>query len=311
MMPRYYIAIDGGGTKTDATLFDDTGRVACRTIGESTNPNALSDAELKGHFTDIFMDLFKNEKPKKIVRCYAGMSGADHPILNNRIKTVITETLSVPCDDLLIENDAINALWSGTDGKPGVVVVAGTGSIAYGRHADGSSFRIGGWGHLVGDDGSGYYIGKEVVRAALRAHDGIDAPSPLFEKIKAHFNITLMPDVIPIVYGSNKTTLSKLAPMVVASAAEGDVAAVQILKDAAHFLSELIEASLARFSNQEIPVVLVGGLWHSEHIKHIATARFKQNFIMPEFPPVYGSMVGALGPEANQEILTTLKSFFR
>lgn len=310
-MTRYFVAIDGGGTKTDAVLFEESGRVVNRVIGESTNPNALSDDQIKEHFSCIFAEMFTNEKIDKITRCFAGMAGADHPILNQKIQTFIQETLPVPCTEIRIENDAINALWSGTDGAPGVVIIAGTGSIAYGRHADGSSFRVGGWGHLVGDDGSGYYIGKEAVRYALRVHDGIETATPLYEKVKNHFNIASMPDVIPMVYGSNKTILSGLAPLVVESALAGDEKATHILKSAAFYLAELIEASLSHFSGNSVPIVLVGGLWRSELIRKVATERFSHNFIMPEFPPVYGSMVGALGSEARAEILTHLKEFFK
>ena len=310
-MPRFYVAMDGGGTKTDAVLFDDTGRVIKRTIGGSTSPSALTDEQLEKNFSAIFTDLFSEEQPPVITRCFTGTSGANHPILNGRLTQIMEKTLPVPCESIQVENDALNALWSGTDGAPGVVVIAGTGSIAYGCLADGSKFRIGGWGHLVGDDGSGYYIGKEAVRAALRAHDGIEQPAPLYGKIMKHFNIGSMPDVIPIVYSSNKTTLSNLAPIVIESAKDGDPAAVRILENSARYLAELIEAALVQFNEPNVPVVLVGGLWHSDLIRTGATEGIRASFIMPKYPPVYGSMVGALGKEADNSILYSLKAFFK
>lgn len=309
-MMRYYVAIDGGGTKTDAALFDDGGHLIRRAIGGSTNINALTEGEIRETLRSLFAELFVDEKPEAITRCFAGMAGADHPVLNDRLKALLTETLPVPCGDIVIENDAVNALWSGTDGKPGLVVIAGTGTIAYGRKADGESFRIGGWGHLIGDEGSGYAIGKEALRHALRAHDGRDSPSLLYENIKAHFKIEAMPDVIPLVYGAGKSVFAGLVPVVLKAVDAGDPTALRILRNAADDLAELIEAGCRRFGDNPPLIVLAGGLWRSERLRSLATERFKQTFIVPEIPPVYGSMVGALGSDADEKLLDRLKRQF-
>ena len=307
-MTKYFVAIDGGGTKTDAVLFDDTGRIIQRMIGQSSSPSALDDEQLRSHFTFIFTELFSVEKPALLTRCFAGISGCDHPLLRERLTKVLMETLPVPTEAIQVDNDAITALWSGTDGSPGVVVIAGTGSIAYGCLPDGSRFRIGGWGHLVGDDGSGYFIGKEAARAALRAYDGLEPRSPLYDKIQAHFKVAAMPDIIPMIYGTTKTTLANLAPLVIDAAESGDAAAIRILTNSAMHLNELIRAAISRFDEPDVPVVLAGGLWKAKWLREKATEGIHARLIRPEYPPVYGAMVGAISGRSNATLLTKLKA---
>jgi N-acetylglucosamine kinase-like BadF-type ATPase len=310
-MTKYFVAIDGGGTKTDAVLFDDTGRIIQRMIGQSSSPSALDGARLRSHFTIIFTELFSVEKPALLTRCFAGVSGCDHPLLRERLTKVLMETLPVPFTSIQVDNDAITALWSGTDGAPGVVVIAGTGSIAYGCLPDGSRFRIGGWGHLVGDDGSGYFIGKEAVRAVLRAYDGLEPRTPLYDKIQAHFKVAAMPDIIPMIYGTTKTTLANLAPLVIDAAEAGDTAAIRILENSARHLNELIRAALSRFDGPDVPVVLAGGLWKAKWLREKATEGIHARLIQPKYPPVYGAMVGALLDEDEKTRLETLKMAFQ
>jgi N-acetylglucosamine kinase-like BadF-type ATPase len=307
-MTKYFVAMDGGGTKTDAVLFDDTGRLIHRVVGQSSSPSALDDEQLRRHLTDIFTKLFSKEKPPSVACCFAGVSGCDHPLLRERLTKVLTETLSVLSASIQVDNDAITALWSGTDGSPGAVVIAGTGSIAYGCLPDGSRFRIGGWGHLVGDDGSGYFIGKEAVRAVLRAHDGLEPRTPLYDKIQAHFKVAAMPDIIPMIYGTIKTTLANLAPLVIDAAEAGDAAAIRILKSSAMHLNELIRAALSRFDEPDVPVVLAGGLWKAKWLREKATEGIHARLILPKYPPVYGAMVGAVSERGNATLLTKLKA---
>src|SRR3990170_4420420 len=88
---------------------------------------------------------------------------------------------------ILIVNDALVALEAGTPGQPGIVIISGTGSIAYGRNAAGEAARSGGWGHVLGDEGSGYWIGRAALRAVLRAADRRGPPTVLTRMLLKHF----------------------------------------------------------------------------------------------------------------------------
>ncbi|WP_229745384.1 N-acetylglucosamine kinase [Pullulanibacillus pueri] len=308
-MVDYYVAIDGGGTKTDAVLFDHTGHIHHRVIGESTNPNAPTQEQLTERFKSIFNALFLSHKANisSLKHCFAGMSGADHPVLNDRIRQIIQGTLPVPAERVQVENDAVNALWSGTEGKEGMVVIAGTGSILYGRYANGESFRIGGWGHLVSDEGSGYHIGREAVAYALKAHDGLREKGVLFESLLKHFQIEKMSDVIPLIYDDPKPALAGVVPIVDKATAQGDPVAQQIMETAIQALLELIHAGLDHFNQKRISIVATGGIWKSETIYNNVRDQIEQPLIRPEVPPVYGSMIGALGEAGENNTFTTLK----
>ncbi|TCP28857.1 N-acetylglucosamine kinase-like BadF-type ATPase [Scopulibacillus darangshiensis] len=310
-MTSYFLAIDGGGTKTDVALFDSDGRVLNRIVGESTNPNAISGDQVAKNFTGIFNGLFNNH-PVPIAYCFAGMSGCGHVKQKAMMKDYIRAALPVPCKEIEIENDAINALWSGTDGGPGFVVIAGTGTIAYGRNESGEDFRIGGWGHLVGDEGSGYDIGKEAVRAMLRAYDRRQGPTDLTARLTSHFRIQHVPDVIPIIYHSPKQELANLVSIVDETARLGDKTAAAIIERSASALIELIETGISMSSDKSDPeIVLTGGLWKSSMLRRNVIEHFTNHFIFPKCPPVYGSMVGALNKlENNDIILQRLKGYF-
>ena len=320
-MTVIYLAIDGGGTKTDVVLFDNKGNVISRVIGESTNPNALKNEDLHQRFYKIFSELFSklnsNEKSPeahsldiKIKAGFAGMAGADHPKLNQQLKNAILENLPVPCDELEVANDAITALWSGTDGGPGLVVIAGTGAIAYGVKADGETFRIGGWGHLISDEGSGYFVGKEAVRAAFRAEDGLGPKTDLTKRLLSAFNVQKLQDLIPIIYQEPKKTMAGLAPIVIEAADFGDAVAQQIVKNAVQALLELMQAGQKTFDQPEVNVVLAGGLWKSKGVQKELKRSLQFNATMPTVPPVYGAVVGVLKKEGgNVEVLKKIKAY--
>lgn len=306
-MVNYFVAIDGGGTKTDVALFDDAGRLHRRVIGENTNPNTLTIEQLGKRFDTIFRELFSKVAVPRISHCFAGMSGADHPLLNERLKIIITDALPVGCEAVQVENDAVNALWSGTEGGAGMVIIAGTGSIGYGRYENGESFRLGGWGHLVSDEGSGFFIGTEAVREALRAHDGLRGWSSLFDQILQHFQVDHIPDLIPIIYDDPKPTLAGLVPVIQEAVNHGDPVAEQIFDKAAEYLCEMIEFGLSKFNGGDVPVVLAGGLWKADGIYQRVAKRFDHAFVLPQVPPLYGSMIGAL-KSADQSLKKRLKS---
>lgn len=288
-MTRYYIAVDGGGTKTDAVLFTSDGVIINRTIGEGTNPNGMDFRNVQKHFRTLFSKLIPTSAPDHINGCFAGLSGSDHPLLTKKLSECIRMACPITIDTLQIGNDAMNALWSGTDGKPGLVVIAGTGSIAFGILPDGKSFRIGGWGYLFGDEGSGYAIGRETIRRVLMAYDGREQETLLTSALTTYFHVREIIDAIPVVYQSTKSIIAGLVPIVAEIAAKGDTLAVSILDEATNCLVSLIRSGALRFTKKP-EIVLAGGVWNCEIIRKTVIAKTGLSFIFPQFSPVYGSM---------------------
>jgi N-acetylglucosamine kinase-like BadF-type ATPase len=136
---------------------------------------------------------------------------------------------------VVVVNDALIALVSGARDEPGILINAGTGSIVYGRSAAGEAARAGGWGHMIGDEGSGYWIGREALAAVMRAADGRGPETGLTAEILAHFNVADVSQLPRIVYDREmpRMSVAALGPIVQTVAADGDAVATRVLERAA------------------------------------------------------------------------------
>jgi N-acetylglucosamine kinase-like BadF-type ATPase len=136
---------------------------------------------------------------------------------------------------VLVVNDALIALVAGAGDAPGIVIIAGTGSIVYGRSAAGEAARAGGWGHMIGDEGSGYWIGREALAAVMRAADGRGPATDLSAEILSHFAVEDVSRLPRIVYDREapRMAVAELGPLVQRIADAGDAVAVRILERAA------------------------------------------------------------------------------
>ena len=142
--------------------------------------------------------------------------------------------------------------------------MAGTGSIAYGRRADGCTARAGGWGYLLGDEGSGYRIALEALQRVARAEDGRGMPTMLTRRLLTHLGLAAASELVPLVYGGrlDRAALAALAPLVLEEAEQGDPVAEAIVRGAAGELADLAGAVVRRlgWENVHVPLVLAGGV---------------------------------------------------
>jgi N-acetylglucosamine kinase-like BadF-type ATPase len=140
---------------------------------------------------------------------------------------------------VIVVNDALIALAAGSRGEPGIVIIAGTGSIAYGRNARGATARAGGWGHMIGDEGSGYWIGREALAAVMRASDGRGPSTELTGEVLRHFDVTDLSRLPRIVYDREQPRMSvaALGPTVQQASDRGDAVATRILERATEELA--------------------------------------------------------------------------
>ncbi|MCO7128049.1 hypothetical protein NIE88_20100 [Sporolactobacillus shoreicorticis] len=307
-MDYLYLAIDGGGTKTDAVLFNSTGTIISRTIGSGTNPNGMSFNEVTLHFKKLFANLLLNNSIKEIKGCFAGLSGSDHPKLIKKLADCLREACPLPIHHLIVGNDGMNALWSGTNGASGLVMIAGTGSIVYGIKHNGASFRIGGWGYLFGDEGSGYSIGREAIRHVLMTFDHREQTTSLTIALSNYFDVSVISDIVPIVYKCSKDIIAGLVPIISREAEQGDHLAKQILSDASKELIALLQSGLDRFETMP-HVVLVGGIWKCRLIRETICTAVSVPLIFPSCPPVYGSIAKCVNEweKKDEKLLFSLK----
>lgn len=299
----YVIGIDGGGTKTEVVLANLDGKVIAKSFSGPTNPNLISDEELEQNFTKLLRDIQMQapESYRQVTSLFAGISGAATEEAQRKIECILRRIIFDHVH-ILVQPDAINALYSGTYGTPGIVQIAGTGSITYGINEQLEHHRIGGWGYLFGDEGSGFDLGKRAVIAVLTELDGFGAQTTLTEMLLNYFNVSSARELIERVYRAQipKDELSPLSKIVFQAYKEKDTVAIEIVMSAAKSLTQAILALQRKHyqKNSLIKVVLCGGVFHD---KTILPRLIEQEMIMieniqvvqPEMQPVGGSIIGA------------------
>ncbi len=178
-MPEYFLGVDGGQSSTTAIIGDENGRVVGigtrRTVqsrGRSRKGRAKFVARLQSSLQAACAQAGLNAASVRFTSACLGFSGgpADK-------ESILAEILA--SDRTLVTDDAFIALAGATAGEPGLVVIAGTGSIAFGRNAGGRTARAGGWGYIFGDEGGGFWIARQAIRAALRFEEGWGVPTSL------------------------------------------------------------------------------------------------------------------------------------
>jgi N-acetylglucosamine kinase-like BadF-type ATPase len=168
---------------------------------------------------------------------------------------------------VIVTNDALVALVAGAGHAPGIVIIAGTGSIAYGHDGKGTAARAGGWGYVLGDEGSGYWIGRLALRAVVRQADGRGRPTTLTPRILGHFEVARPEDLIHEVYYRNikPSAIAALARYVEQAQLEGDSVARTILENGVRELLASAESVTRQLSLAEAPFtfVLAGGIFRA------------------------------------------------
>jgi N-acetylglucosamine kinase-like BadF-type ATPase len=222
--------------------------------------------------------------------------------------------LALGIPQMTVEIDARIALAGATDLEQGVVIIAGTGSIAYGVNQQRRYERAGGWGPAMGDEGSGHYIGRRALEAVVSAYDTRSQPTTMTEAVCRHFGVSSPPDLPLVIYESpNRLSdeISALARIVVRAAREGDSAAKSIITEAAVELARAVVAVIERLGLQEqaFRVAYVGGVFEAGEIiiKPMTDAIrmvAPRAFVGPPLnPPVIGAARLALATHFEKEQL--------
>ena len=155
--------------------------------------------------------------------------------------------------------DYVGNWAAATRGESGIIMISGGGTVVFGRNSEGRSVRIGGWGHLLGDEGSGYWIGLSAIKAALRSWAGVDTKTALEERVMDAFDASNDRQLLREVYSASDARIAGLMPLVVSLSIEGDAKAAGILDQAADHLARIAAAGLARLGG--LPVYLSGGVF--------------------------------------------------
>ncbi len=259
---RHVLGLDAGGTKTVGLLADEAGNVLAEVRGGGANLQTHGELEVEKVLHEVIEHLASLQRVDAVC---LGIAGVDRPRDEALLRGILRRLGHR--ERATVVNDAVIALVAGAPERFGIVILAGTGSIAYGIDRQGRSARAGGYGYILADEGSGYWLGREALRAAVRAADGRGPQTLLIDLIFETLQIGSLAELVPLVYekGMPKYQVAALAPLVQRARAEGDVASTQILAEGARELA-LAARSVARqlgFAADPFPVVLAGGAFRA------------------------------------------------
>lgn len=251
---EFVAGIDGGGTKTTLLCCDLAGKEVLRRAFGAFNMNSIGEASFRQMLREIVSAL------NDLGSCRALCIGAAG-ISNVLMGRTVSEALSVPCiNSFKLVGDHEIALAGALDGKEGIIVISGTGSICFGKSPSGNLERIGGWGHLIGDQGSGYGLGRDALGAVANDLDGYGDATELTRILASGFGLVDRKAIISYVYSNDKSAVAALAPAVEKACLAGDKVAIAIEKSNANALVRSVQVLKYKLGLERSNVALLGGL---------------------------------------------------
>ena len=302
-MARIFLGVDGGGTKTQAAICDETGLILGAGLGGASGIDSVGAA---GALTGIGAAVAAARSQAGIIAApfdgvFLGMAGvvaeADRDIVRG-----VANRLQLG-DKVDVDHDIRISLAGGLAGRPGIALIAGTGSSCFGMNAAGTRWQAGGWGHLISDEGSSYWFGWNAIRLAAGACDG-RWQTTLLEPVLRQLGIQDIADLHYRLYtqGIGKAEIAAFAPLVMEAAATGDAMAQQLIRQGMHELAQMVAAVARNLGWAAAPceVTLTGGLWRAGDTvltpfrQALADLLPAARIVTPELPPVIGACVLAL-----------------
>ncbi len=285
---KLFLGVDGGGSSTVALVADETGHV----IGEGrAGPSNVPDPET---FAKNLREAVDAAGTAEFESACFGFSGGFE-------SKAVVATEIVKAKHYSMVSDASIALNGATAGAPGIVVIAGTGSIAFGRNAEGRTARAGGWGHVFGDEGSAFDIVRQALRAALRFEEGWGRDTSLHSELLEADGAQSANELLHRFYTGEfpKARIAALASIVDQLACSGDAVAIDILNGAAQSLATIASAVRAQLFTAGEPAIVSysGGVFAStrllERFKMLMELDGANHVSLPKFRPAEGALIEA------------------
>src|SRR5882762_5193540 len=241
------LGIDGGGSHTAVAVGDQRGRVLARADG----PGSAMRPGGAERSASVILDVARRAATQAKVTLPAtialvGAAGAGRPPEQEALGAAIMAAGVAERVD--VRGDTEIALAAAFGDGPGILINAGTGSIAHARGADGRLYRAGGHGWQLGDEGGGYWLGRRALSAAARAQDGLEESSTLLERLLVALGLQTFDDLIRWTATATPAQVAALAPHVLNSAAEGEAVAQRAVDAAAEELAQLVSILMRHFT---------------------------------------------------------------
>jgi len=254
----YILGVDGGGTKTVALLGDVDGNVLARGVSGPSNYNVVGfDAACSA--LESAINMARTDYLGQISALCLGLAGAGRKEDIERLHNWAVHKF--PKTAVKVVSDAEVLLAAGAASGPALALICGTGSIVYGRTVTGELIRAGGWGYLLGDEGSGYAIGSAALRAVMQAYDGRGSKTLLSELVLKRYGLSTPLDLVRRIYGveSPSSAIASLTDLVEQAAESGDSVAIAILEESSRELARAIAAIYPKLGSSAVPLILTGG----------------------------------------------------
>lgn len=313
-----YLGVDGGGSHTRAVMADADGRITGSGVGASISPRHHDVPTIRERLRELARRA-RGSRVEPLSAAFLSLGG-----ISTRADAEAVEAIAEEIDELRgakvkVANDAIAALVGGLAGRPGMVLIAGTGSACYGVADNGRTHWCGGWEHRADDAGSAYWIAIEAVRAAVRVEDGRLPPSALRDIVFNRWPLTEPRALAERLSRGDidRANLATLAPEVIALAAS-DGLAQSIVDRALAELAQMVAVTAARlFAPHPSELILTGGLARSGPpftpmlVSRIEAISPGVKVVEPELPPVLGAVIEAVrlaGAADSTAFLETLRA---
>ncbi|MEM3799302.1 MAG: BadF/BadG/BcrA/BcrD ATPase family protein [Thermoprotei archaeon] len=258
-----FIGVDGGGTNTIGVAADERGVVKACMVTDATNHRHVGLDQAVDTLEKLVTELLRDSGEQEASGVFFGLAGID---TDKDYEVVYRALKSVPrIKSFVLRNDTEILYYAATYGEPGIVVIAGTGANVYGKNSLGESWRAGDHGHILGDQGSAYYVAVEALRAAMKAYDGRGPSTMLEDRIRELYGVNHLGELPGVFYALNQSVseVASIAKYVAEVAEAGDVVAANILKEGAYNLADAVWAVASKLNmvNEKIVVGAGGGMF--------------------------------------------------
>jgi N-acetylglucosamine kinase-like BadF-type ATPase len=297
----YLIGIDGGGTKTRCLLSDQKLNIIDECIGGGSNFLVAGFEEVNKRLFDLINKCLKKNKLKfkNISAIVLGTAGAGRITdAENLRKSFISflQKKKINFKNFFVVSDARIALEGAFSGKPGSVLIAGTGSIMFGKDQNGTIHRVGGFGRIIGDEGSGFSVGRKALNAVSKELDGRGEKTLITQFLKKEYKIGTADDLIISVYRKDLDP-STIVPIVIKAASKKDNTANKILYEETDELILHLKTMYKKLNQKILKVSFIGGIIENKNIFSLALKKKIKNelknitVIKPQKLPAYGALL--------------------
>ena len=295
-MGKYVIGIDGGGTASKGITADLSGEVLHRFTGGATNYNGGKKKEIDANVYALLKEATVGRKVSDCQAVCIGSAGISNPdVVKYLEEAVKAKGFNCP---IMIVGDSMTAHAGALKNKDGIILIAGTGAICFGRKDNGQAMRVGGYGHLIDDEGSAYDIARRMMRDVVRAADGRAEDTILRGLIFERLRISNLGDMISWLYDKerSKKEIASLAALLPEAVERGDKAAMRIVDEAAEALVEMT-VPIVEFFGGKTTVALSGSVLQKD--KDIQASYIRK--MQERYPDSFGEDGGVRIQQAEYE----------